>query len=276
MKRPIYLLSLIGFAALAVAGGDPITLKLSLDKPFTQNYLVESKMVQQIDLSAAGQGEQEMVMNTSMLYKYDVEKAGEDGKAGMKTTVSDIKVDMEGMPAGQASEMPKEIVMKGKIDSLGKMYEMKMEGQVNPQVEAMMGSATNGANSLIFPDKPVKVGDTWKYKIPGTKYTKEAELTATLVETKTDGGVIHKIKVTGAVPTETKIGADDANSAGQSMTIKGVSNMVMNYDVDGATGWTKSMSGNIQTESTIEIESVGMSIKMKGAGTVKMTVPKKG
>ena len=146
MKRPIYLLSLLGFAALAVAGGDPVTLRLSLDKPFTQNYLVETKMVQQIDLSAAGQGEQEMVMNTSMLYKYDVAKAAEDGKADMKTTVSDIKVEMEGGQGAPGMDMPKEIVMKGKVDNLGKMYEMKVEGQVNPQIEAMMGRM-QGMNS---------------------------------------------------------------------------------------------------------------------------------
>ena len=273
MKRPIYLLSLLGFAALAVAGGDPVTLRLSLDKPFTQNYLVETKMVQQIDLSAAGQGEQEMVMNTSMLYKYDVAKAAEDGKADMKTTVSDIKVEMEGGQGAPGMDMPKEIVMKGKVDNLGKMYEMKVEGQVNPQIEAMMGSATNGTNTLVFPDKPVNVGDTWKFKMPATKYTKESELTATFVETKNENGVVHKIKVTGPVISDTKMGGEE--TGGQQMTIKGTTNMEMTYEVDGATGWTKALNGKMTSDSTIDIESVGITLKMKGAGTVKMTVPKK-
>lgn len=86
---------------------------------------------------------------------------------------SDIKMQVEGnSPIPAPNEAPREIVVKGRMDSRYRVFEPKVEG-LNPAM-AMMSQNLSGMNlGIELPEGPVKVGDTWDVTIPKNPFLGE-------------------------------------------------------------------------------------------------------
>ncbi|MEQ1936605.1 MAG: DUF6263 family protein, partial [Fimbriimonadaceae bacterium] len=143
----------------------------------------------------------------------------------------------------------------------------------DPMMAMMLSSSTMGSSGFFteFPDKAVKVGDTWEFPLglaaPGTP--KDTKLKAKLDGDEGKHWVVH---VTGVIPM--KIDSEEmAKASGQAAQMEMVMTMTMTMDyrvnIEKGTGRTLSMKGTIGSDMKLELPSMGMS--MPGKGSVEMS-----
>lgn len=77
-----------------------------------------------------------------------------DGKSMLETRITGANMNGAPFPAPQLEAMTK-MVVKTTMDERGKVLDTKIEGSPDPNANS------GSSNSVSFPDKPVKAGDTW-------------------------------------------------------------------------------------------------------------------
>lgn len=274
MKKPLALAALLVCALGAVfAAQDAITLRLKLDSDHKAVYKIASKMVQNTNTPM---GDMEMKIDTSMSLAMETGKLGDDGKAPIKMTASDIKMKLDSpMPMGEMPEI-KEIVTTGKISNLGMVTDVKAQG-VGAQMAQMLGSQQS-SYFVVFPEKPLAFGDAWEYKIPAMENfgIKESVMSAKLLKLgEYQGKPAYEVSVKGKILME----GDPSKMAGAmgaevpfQMKIKGTTGMDMLLWVDPATGRTFKMDAKMTNDQQIEIVDMNMTVTSKGSGTYTMEV----
>ncbi len=128
-------------------------------------------------------------MNMSMGMTMACEKAEAD-KFTMVSTFDDIKMSIGGKEApAAATDMMKKMKVTSVMDGHGKAISTSVEG-------APAGTRAPEVSGTVFPDKPVKIGDTWE----GTTKMSGAEVKATYKLAKVDGNIATLEVTMGALP----------------------------------------------------------------------------
>lgn len=278
--KPTRLLALLAISSVAIAAvPQDIQLKRELKEGATDSYLVTSKTKQVMDIPQMG--EQEMSINTTVKLAYKFGKVT-DGKADLQVVMTDVKVTAEGMMAEMmdqvAGQLPKEVKSTGKIDALGQVSELKAES--TGMAEMMVLGSQQMSNALMmitFPDKAIKIGDTWKMPVPDSKIAgiKGASLDAKLVGQKDLAGTLcYEISSEGTVPMKLNI-SDIAGDAGvpEGMVMSG--NIVMKGTsfVEFASGRLVEFNGTIKSTNSMDMAGQG-TMNISGNTTISAKLQK--
>lgn len=264
-----------------MAGQDGVVLRLVLKENTTDNYKVESKATQVINLPN-GMGEQEMTILTTSSYKVTTGKVdAEKGVADVTVETSVDKIDADG-PMGEmmAQNKPKPMTLKGTLNNLGKLT-LDTSKLSMSDLQFGGGSQQSGGGVYVeFPDKAIKVGDSWDYKIPKSPITgsEDQKMTLKLVgEKKVGDKDVWVISTTGTMKLDidsSKLPKGDADAgnpmAGQDMKIKGTIDVVGESLVEKATGRTLKSEAKLKSKNTIEV--MGMNIDSTGTTIVTSTL----
>lgn len=256
--------------ASSAALQDATRLRLSLVEGRKDVFTIKSEMKQTLDM--AGMGQQEMTITSGMKMAVETGKKGEDGKASIEMAVSDFEMKLEGMPGAPDMPNPGNYVIKGKIDELGRITDTKIEGAEASMAQMMNASSQQTPYFVVFPDKDVKVGDSWKIPIPKNDLamTADSELTAKLLGEKTVKDVlVLEVQVTGDVLVD----GDPSKSNPDvpfAMKTKGKVSMDGLYWVEKSSGRTIGYQTKMRSDMTMELTDMGMTISTKGSGTMTM------
>lgn len=271
--KPRHMIAAFVVAASVASGAalqDATRLRLSLVEGRKDVFTIKSEMKQTLDM--AGMGQQEMTINSSMKMAVETGKKGEDGKASIEMAVSDFEMKLEGMPGAPDMPNPGNYVIKGKIDELGRITDTKIEGAEASMAQMMNASSQQTPYFVVFPDKDVKVGDSWKIPIPKNDLamTADSELTAKLLGEKTvKDVVVFEIQLMGDVLVD-----GDPSKANPdvpfAMKTKGKVSMDGLYWVEKSSGRTIGYQTKMRSDMTMELTDMGMTISTKGSGTMTM------
>lgn len=271
--KPRPLIAAIVVAASVVSAAalqDASRLRLSLVESRKDVFTIKSEMKQTLDM--AGVGQQEMTINSSMKMAVETGKKGEDGKASIEMAVSDFEMKLEGMAGAPDMPSPGNYVIKGKIDELGRITDTKIEGPEASMAQMMNASSQQTPYFVVFPDRDVKVGDSWKIPIPKNDLamTADSELTAKLLGEKTvKDVVVFEIQLMGDVLVD-----GDPSKANPdvpfAMKTKGKVSMDGLYWVEKSSGRTIGYQTKMRSDMTMELTDMGMTISTKGSGTMTM------
>lgn len=283
MLKAVRMAGLLALATMAMAATtqDTITLRRVLKEGQTDVYTQSMVMTQSVDASAMGGGSQDMEFTQTSTMSYKTGKLDEDGKkAALTIEVDDIKIEAEGMAQMMMTDqMPKEYTIKGKIDAMNYLSDLKVEGM--PAMMQMFSGGAKGMSStlnyIVFPEQAVKVGDSWDMKLPKNPMfgDKEPVFKASLTQFKdVKGAKAAVITVKGDMPMNMNVGemmkdAPDAGPMGQmNMVMTGTMKFTTTVTIDVATGRMLLIENT--TDSDMELEMVDMGAKLPITGTMKM------
>ncbi len=283
-KRLIFLGGVVMTAIASAAWLDPITLRHALSPDSTETY----KMVTDVKQTVAvpGQGDVDILMNTSMDVAMKTGKADDKGSFDIETTMSNIKTTMDGpmaeMMQQQQDKAPKTIKTTGKINDRNQMTMNPDKSAKADPMTQLMGGTSAGASVMFveFPEKPVSVGDTWTFNLPKTPmYGKEAPVVnAKLVGEKDFNGTkVWIVSTDGKIKLNVDLGEmmkDQPGNpmAGQSMIMTGNIDMTGEALIDQANG--KTLSYITKMKSKANMDMGGMSIDTTGTVTNTLTAAK--
>ncbi len=270
-SRHLIAVFVVAASVLATAAlQDASRLRLSLAESRKDVFAIKSEMKQTLDM--AGMGQQEMAINTSMKMAVETGKKGDDGKAPIAMSVSDFQMKLEGMPGAPDMPNPGNYVIRGKIDERGQITDTKIEGAEASMAQMMNASSQQTPYFVVFPEKEVKVGDTWTIPVPKNELamTAESQLTAKLLGEKTVKDVaVFEVQITGDVLVD----GDPSKSNPDvpfAMKTKGKVSMDGLYWVEKASGRTIGYQTKMRSDMSMELTDMGMTISTKGSGTMTM------
>lgn len=247
-------------------------------------------MTSKMNMGAEGQSET-MEVNGTMDFDLSTAAIDDKGVAEVELKTSNMKFESEGpgaeMMGGDA--IPKEIVMKGKLDDRYRLTDVKSVGPAS-QTQMMMSMGGSGSSAFFFelPEKAVKVGDTWKVVLPANPFMGEKEhaLTAKLVGLKdVDGESAFEIHIEGTIELDVDL-AEAMKKAGEAggeaggfgdmfasmgMKMKGK----MDYDTTQILarkdGRLLDVTAKMASKMQMELSGAGLTIDMDGTTTLKMS-----
>ncbi len=296
------LTALCGAATIALLGFTPqdegVLLRRDLTKVGTDNYRMDMKVAQTIQLGSMGMGDMPIDISSAMKLGFKVgDQDPETKKSPVDITMSDIKFDLQGIPGGGGGmgggmpEMPKEIKSKAKIDERNRFTDIQnipIPGQ-NPQMGQMMmmmGGSSNPLTGFLieFPEKAVKFGETWDVKMPKNPMlgNQEIVLKATLVgEKEFMGEKAYEISMTGSFPLKVDFAEMMKNNpemqgmmGGMNMQMSGKMEMRSVYLVQKGTGKTLSMESLTKSSQRLDLPDMGQGFDMSGETTIKIVIEK--
>lgn len=283
-KTKLSLFSMFAAAATLAWATAGVTLRHEFKAETTDVYNVTMSMDQKIAVPAMG--DQDMNMKATMKYGLKYGAADATGKAAVKLTISDMDMKMDGSMgdmSGAMGQMPKEIIMNGKIDKRNRLSDLKAEGQAG--MAAMMSGANNAMMGMFieFPEKEVNAGDEWDVVMPASKSTGnlEAKLKAKYIGERDEDGVpCYVLTLSGQIPMKMDMAEmmkdqpDPSGGAmgGMDMVISGTIDLKASGFVEKATGKTVKMDNNMTMKQQMEMKAMNMSIDMNGTMKFLMTL----
>lgn len=288
LKRSIGIVS-IGLVALSMAATtqDAVTLRRALSEGTTDVYRIQS--VSDFSLELPGQEPMGMKSDMSATYTMKIGKVdAEKGVADLEAVTSDIELKIESpMGGGDGAEPPKEIRTTGKIDSLGRQTEMKIQGVTGEMLMVMGASSMTGESFFTFPEKAVKAGDTWEVLTPKVPMlgNKEHKLTAKFVgEEAYESVKAMKVTVTGTIPMDVNIaemikqmGAEDPTGGMMDSLqpmLRGNIAVVSTALLDKATGRALSIETTMDLKTRMEVGGGSMTANAPGKAKTTMKLKK--
>lgn len=274
-------LGAVATVAMAYAVQDSFLLRHKFQKGATLTYELTDQIEQDIELSAVGQANQEMTINTTgtMAITFDA-VAADGGSADFTAKFSDYKMEGDGEAAAMMTGpgMPSEFTASGKVDSRGKASDIEISGIP----EAMLAQLDANVKSslmvlLVYPENAISVGDSWEFELPKSAMYGDntPTMTATVVRLgEYEGQPALEIKLEGALPVEMDMSQMMAESP------MGPMNMVMTGEVETSmTAWIDPTSGTLlfaestsESDLQMELKDFGFQIPItgSGSGTIKL------
>jgi len=258
-----------GAATGKTGSGDTYDLKFNLKPGTTYSYDMDVKQ----NVEAAGTSS---TNNLYSKYTFNVKEAAE-GNSKMEVIYDLMRMEMKSM--GNTVKMSSEDQTpesQGFRDMVNKPFSMTVspEGKV-VSIDGWENIDKSGAmksddlkqsmeTSLnIFPNKAVKVGDTWKKDAAMSMQMFKMNISSTYTLTEVKGNV-----ATISMDSEIKMGQDNsAQSNGMTMDMKGTQKGKM--DVELSTGMT--LSGNITQDIKGEMQAQGQKMPMSIKSEIKIT-----
>ena len=278
----------MALAALAVAGQQGMNLRRELKQDSKDVYKIDTvvKMV-------ANMGGTELDGDITAAQTYTMSTKSVDTAKGVADVESETVTDKFevggalGQMMTETPEIPK-FNSKGKMDATGRF--LASDNTLANPVMALLGDvqAALGNFWIVFPAKPVSVGDTWDVPIAKNPFlgNKETKLTAKLTgEKELDGVKVWVVSVTGQLKVDAdmkEVGKFMGSTGGPigdmltkaNATIKGTLDVENEGFVDKATGKTLSMTATAKNKSTINMPENGMTIETTGTATSKIKLAK--
>lgn len=267
-----FMLGALALATVGFAAQEGLVLRRTYKENTSETYELTTEMKQTADIP--GMGEQDLSVKSTSTYTFKVGKVDAQGNADITTELKVDKVDADGMLAQMVQDKPKPVVAEGKMDAKGHFTPAKEKAL--DVASMMMGASQSIGNSVQveFPDKAVKIGDTWDIVVPKSPVTgdKEQKLTAKLVGDKKVGDTdVWIVSVTGKIETNVDTSKlpknPDAASnpmANMTMTVKGTVDITSETLVDKATGKTVQSEQTSKVKQTVEVAEQGMTIPVNG------------
>lgn len=262
---------------VAMAGRqEGTTLRRTLKENATDTYSIESKSSQTIALPN-GMGDQDMTFNVASTFKVTTGKVdATTGAADVTTEVKVDKMDADGPMAQQIPQVKDPIVTKGTLTALNHFTPTDAAAAAQKSFESMGAVSASSTSGVFvdFPDKPVKIGDTWDVTIPKSPFTgtEDQKLTAKLVGEKKQGDVdVWMISITGTMKVDIdtsklpKSTNPDSPMANQPMHIRGTEDMDIQSLVEKSTGRTVHSDAKVKSKNSLEV--MGMNIDMSGTSS---------
>ncbi len=287
MRKAAFGLAIVAASAAVIAlQGQGVLLRRELKENAKDVYKVEIKGTQ--NFTVPGMGEQQMGMTGSMTYAVKTGKVdAQKGEAEAEMVTSDLKFELEGPMAGMAPGMdslPKEIVVKGKLDSRNRLVPLESAG-IDPQMLMMMGSTMGGVGQGVeFPEAAVKIGDSWEVVLPKSPFlgNKEHKLSARLVGEKSESGApVYEIVMEGKIPLDIDLdelmksmpnSPASAATMGMKVLIKGSMDMKVVGLYEKSSGRALKIESTMGGAQTVELPDMGMSLPVSGQSRVLMTL----
>ncbi len=230
---------------MAVVKGDSdklYTLKLNLKKGFTWKYKNEGFIEQ---ISETSMGSMTFNINSSSESSYEIKDVISDGKCITEMTFGKINYSM-GRSTDPKLYQIKELVGK-KLqfihNSAGELEEISSEDDLSFKIEGQESNAKDNPGDLFinFPDKPVKIGDSWTAVIKPVK--------GQTGDRKVDGSITYTLlgeKKKKGIPTA-KISAEGK------LTLSGSQNIMGQFvEFAGTTEIKSELYVSLETGMTVE------------------------
>lgn len=274
--RSLALVSLLALAALGSA--QTVTLRFKPPVGTTRSYVTTTSMVQNVPGMPAP-----MTMSQTMPMTYRVvSRSG--GLTTIQTKTGQVKVTV---PAGspmaaqkaQIERMASGMTSTMTVDEFGTLKSMGATGAPGASLANGIGAGmASGAQGISYPNKPLKVGDTWTGSLDmGKSMSKTVPMGMTakgkipivyrlLGIEKQGGKTLARISMTMNGSTSMAMGAAGAGAGGgksMSMTMRMASQGTM--VVDAATGLLQSMSTKMSNDMAIMGQNMrqNISVSMK-------------
>lgn len=284
MKRTLrYGLVILSLVVAGSALADGFRLKRVLVEGETTKYKVELGGKQNI--SSPMFGDQEIGSNTVTILQIKTLAANAAAKSfdieATTTVESSTKSGaMAAMvPSPKAGE---QIVQKATLNVQNKLILAK-NTKVSNQIQGL--EVVSAAGLMIdFPDRDLKVGDSWEVSIPASPYTvesKDAKYTATVQSEKTlDGKDVVIISLVGSAKTTIDVGKMMAESADVNSPIPAGTKVITTSDaelhsdivVEKATGRTISVTATVKSKETTDVDMNGQPLSIPSTTTLTLSV----
>ncbi len=251
---------------------DEIELKLNLTKG--KKYDMKMNMETNVEMNMMGQAVNS-VTSMNMAMDYEVKDVLPSGNFLVRSTYKTIKMSGETMgmkyefdsETGTATGMQGEQMAAGMKKMIGEYSEMEMDkaGKViktfnSPGLTTEGGKQRNGFESMnysIFPDKKIKVGDTWDSNI-------EQDMNGTIMIIKTTYKLVAVKDGMADITMDGTIELKPGSNGKVNGTQKGTGK------IEIATGLSKEviMDQNID----MEMDDMGMKMPMKMKNKITVTI----
>ncbi len=274
-------LALLAFQAAAPQAGTVIRRSLKADA--TDTYTIVDRSEQTVKSPL---GDMPVTVSSTRTFVLKTKTVDDKlGQAAIESTTTVEKLEADGAASDLAKAKPAPVTQTGKIDVRGRItYEKKPGDAVSGLLNG--ASSTLAAGTFVeFPEKPLKIGDSWDMVVPKDPmvYGEDQKLTAKLTgEKELDGmpvwivsirGVVKSFvdsaKIPGAKPLDTPVGPMSVRISGQD-TLSGEGL------VEKSTGRTVSMSMKSLSKKTIELVEAGISMESTGTLDSKISLKKPG
>lgn len=285
MNRKALLIGLPVLALFTVAAvqQDGILLRRELKEGVSDKYRID--FTSDMNATVPGMGEQQIGMKGGMDYVVAIGKVdAEKGEADAEITTSNVSFELLGPMAGMMPPPPpsKDVTTKGKVDTRGRL--IAAAASMDPQMMMFGGASMNSVGQGIeFPEKPVKVGDSWTVVLPKNPIfgNEEVKMTAKLLgETRVGGVEAYDVSLEGKIPTkidmaELSKSMQDGDPTGgmmAGMIITGTMNVKTKGTFEKASGRTLKMESTIGNNMSLEVG--GMQVPISGTMKVVMLLKK--
>lgn len=264
--------------AFAAAAQESFLLRLDLKPNTSDKYKLELVSNQVMS------GPPGVPPNIDVKGSMDIEMvtgAVDKGTADVEMKTTNVKIDageMSGMMP--MDQLPKEIVMKAKLDDRSRLTQTQVQG-VPAQAQMMMSmSGSNPAAMFVeLPEKPIKIGDTWEFAMPKNPMygSKEHKLLATLVALKEyDGVPVYEVSVRGNFDFDANMGEIFKSMSGGGgaetpqidMTTKGTISMTGSSLISRKDGKTYFTTTKLTSRQVVSV--MGFDLNIEGVTTVNM------
>lgn len=276
-------LSLALFSLALLAPQGETTLRRKLEAGKVDTYKIESRVAQTVK---GPTGDIPMTIKSTSTYLLKTVKVDEAaGTATVETTTTVDKLDADG-PMGQAmaGQKPKPVTQTGKLDVRGRLTFDKSAGAGMSEFLSGAQAASSAGNFVEFPEKPVKIGDTWDIVVPKSPMLldQDQKLTAKLVgEKDLDGVAVWVVSLTGTLKTavdSSKLPKEaqpqDSPMGPMTILLKGEIALTGEGLVDKATGKTLSMVTKGLSKANIDLPDMGMTFDTTGTIDSTITIAK--
>lgn len=286
-------------SAIAMAAQDGAVLKRTFKEGSSDVYKQVTKIKM---IMTMPQGEMNLNTSTDSTYTVKYKKVDPTANTADVDTITKIdKMDMTGSLADMAKSngqpkatTPKPVTLSGQILANNTFKPEKAEKAEKPVKGAKgggsideimsMGAAMQSSVLIEFPDKAVKVGDTWDIAVPVTPATPAGQkLAAKLTGEKTVDGIdVWVVNVSGTIKMKFDMSEAVANDpdaqgsliGGMKMLLEGTVDMTEDVLIEKSTGRTVQLDGTMKTKQNISIADMGISIDGTTAGTVSVKLQK--
>ncbi len=276
-------------SAIAMAAQDGTVLKRTFKEGSTDVY--KQTTVTKMVMTMPQGGDMGMNTNVDATYTIKYKKVDPTANAATVETITKVdKLDMTGALADMMKSMgqgktptPKPITLNGQIlaNNTFKADKADKPAKAGSLEDVMSSSAGLQSTVLIeFPDKAVKIGDSWDVVVPTTPATPAGQkLVAKLTGEKTVDGVdVWVVNITGKIKIKfdmTEAAASDPDAqgsplAGMKMLLDGTVDTTEDVLIEKSTGRTIQLDATMKSKQTITIGDTGMA--PEGTSTAKVTI----
>jgi len=270
----------MALASVAMASQGGVVLRRTLVENSTDTYKAEIKLKQNVTLPT---GDQDMALTEKESYVVKTGKVDPATKTAELTVTRTVdSVDGDPGPALEMakSNIPKPFSTSGKLNEMGHVV---FDLSKLTATQAMAVGQSGSGNQFIqeFPEKAVKIGDTWDVPIPKSLITSpvDQKLTATLTGEKKVGDKDCWVITTAGtlnIDIDTEKLPEDPDATGPmgnpKMHITGPATITMEILVDKSNGKTIKVDAKSKSTSKIELAAAGLTIDATSVATSTITL----
>jgi len=271
--KSIALLSALAVAAAAFAIQEPVLLRLRAQPNTVDHYVSKTESNQKV---SSGMMPPQDITSTSTLDQFiHFGDKTEDGKQKITIEIKNAKTETSG-PVPQPNI--EDIKLEGLLDDRYQLSDVKMPEETNPQIAAVLKMASQSFNAYMFPENPVKVGDTWEIPMPQAPGMKSlnVKLLATYAGVKTlDGKNYHAVTINQEIPLDMDVSEAAGEQGGASMgeiRMKGTMKMASETLFELDSGKLFSATSDSDMDVVMTIAALGGEVTV--VGKIKSTVKK--